>query len=102
MARYQLEYILHPPSEDTGWMHMAEVPVLPGCRAWADTSGETVEILQSVAEAFIASYRAHGEALPDGVLMAECSGLSPWHTGEVVYDPTAGPTINKEHILIAA
>ena len=65
---YYLSYVLHSPSEDTGGMYMAEVPVLPGCRAWAETQDEALEILTSVAQEFIASYRAHGEHLPKGVL----------------------------------
>ena len=68
IQHYELQYVLHPPSEDTGWMFMAEIPVLPGCQAWADTKEKTVEILTSVAEEFIASYKEHGEALPDGVV----------------------------------
>jgi predicted RNase H-like HicB family nuclease len=42
-------------------MYMAEIPVLPGCQAWADTHDETLSILESVAEEFIASYKEHGE-----------------------------------------
>ena len=34
MELYQLDYVLHEPREDQGWMYMAEIPELPGCRAW--------------------------------------------------------------------
>lgn len=71
MTHYRLRYVLHPPSEDTGWKFMAEVPVLPGCQAWADTPQETIEILTSVAEEFIASYKEHGDRLPDSVTISE-------------------------------
>ena len=71
MRHYQLRYVLHSPSEDTGGMYMAEIPVLPGCRAWADTAAETVDILTSVAKEFIASYEAHGDELPDEVAAAQ-------------------------------
>ena len=64
---YYLSYVLHPPSEDSGGMYMAEIPVLPGCRAWAATRDDTLEILTSVAQEFIASYKAHGEELPEGL-----------------------------------
>ena len=65
MKHYHLTYVLHPPSEDSGGMYMAEIPVLPGCQAWADTAAETLRVLESVAEEFIASYKDHGEELPD-------------------------------------
>ena len=71
MQHYHLTYVLHPPSEDSGGMYMAEVPVLPGCQAWADTAEETLSILESVAEEFIASYKEHGEELPDGLAELE-------------------------------
>ena len=45
-------------------MYMAEVPVLPGCQAWADTPDEALSILSSVATEFIASYKEHGDELP--------------------------------------
>ena len=34
MELYQLDYVLHEPREDQGWLYMAEIPELPGCRAW--------------------------------------------------------------------
>ena len=40
MELYQLDYILHEPCEDQGWFYMAEIPALPGCRAWAETGGD--------------------------------------------------------------
>ena len=73
MANYYLKYALNPPSEDTGGMYMGEIPVLPGCRAWAETREDTLEILASVAQGFIASYKVHGEELPEGVLASEDS-----------------------------
>ena len=33
--------------------YMTEIPALPGCRAWGDTPEQTLDILQSVAEAFL-------------------------------------------------
>ena len=67
MLHSLLRYALHGPSDDTGGMYMAEIPVLPGCQAWGDTPEETIDILTSVAEEFIASYREHGEELPEGI-----------------------------------
>lgn len=67
MKRYLLRYVLHGPSDDYGGMYMAEIPVLPGCQAWGDTPEETIDILTSVAEQFLASYKEHGDKLPQGV-----------------------------------
>ena len=44
--------------------YMAEIPVLPGCRAWGDTPSETLENLQSVAAATIEVYGERGYELP--------------------------------------
>ena len=43
---------------------MAEIPALPGCRAWGDTTDQALENLQSVATAFIESYKEMGDKLP--------------------------------------
>ncbi len=67
---YRLPYILHEPSEETGDMYMGEVPLLPGCRAWADTPEEALWILEGNAEAFIASYRKRGKPLPREIVEA--------------------------------
>ena len=64
MKLYKLPLVMHEPSEDTEGKYMAEVPALPGCRAWGDTAAETLENLQSVAAAFIESYRDRGDSLP--------------------------------------
>ncbi len=64
MKLYRLPLVLHEPTEDTEDKYMAEIPTLPGCRAWGDTAAETLANLQSVAGAFIESYRARGDALP--------------------------------------
>ena len=68
MAVYRLRYSVHDPTEDTDGLYMGEIPVLPGCRAWAETKEEIPDILQSVAQEFLASYRENGEELPDEVL----------------------------------
>jgi predicted RNase H-like HicB family nuclease len=67
MKLYRLPLVIHEPSEDTEHKYMAEVPALPGCRAWGDTAAEVLENLQSVAAAFIESYRSRGDALPPEV-----------------------------------
>ena len=38
MELYQLDYVLHEPREDQGGLYMAEIPGLPGCRAWGGDS----------------------------------------------------------------
>jgi len=67
MKQYRLPVIMHQPSEETENKYMAEVPVLPGCRAWGDTPGEALEYLQDVASKFILSYKKHGDPLPKAV-----------------------------------
>ena len=70
MKHYKLRYVMHDPSEDTEDKYMAEIPALPGCRAWGDTPEDTLDILQSVAAAFIESYLDHGDKLPPEVVSA--------------------------------
>ena len=53
MKHYKLRYVMHDPSEDTEHRYMAEIPALPGCRAWGDTPEDTLDILESLAAAFI-------------------------------------------------
>ena len=67
MELYQLDYVLHEPREDQGWLYMAEIPELPGCRAWAKTANETLSELSAVAEQFILSYKDRGKPLPAGI-----------------------------------
>ena len=67
MELYQLDYVLHEPSEEQGGLYMAEIPELPGCRAWAETANETLTELSTVAEQFILSYRSRGKSLPAGI-----------------------------------
>ena len=67
MKLYKLSLVIHQPSEETEDRYMAEVPALPGCRAWGDTPTEVMENLQSVAAGFIDSYRTSGDPLPPEV-----------------------------------
>ena len=64
MNLYKLPIVLYEPSDDTNDMYMAEVPLLPGCRAWGDTPSLALEYIQGVSEAFIESYAEHGVPLP--------------------------------------
>ena len=51
---YRLVVELRAPSESTEPdKYMAEIPALPGCRAWGDTPSETVEIVLSLALEFV-------------------------------------------------
>ena len=45
MKQYRLPAVMYQPSEDTECKYMAEVPALPGCRAWGDTPAEALEYL---------------------------------------------------------
>ena len=67
MKLYRLPLVMHEPSEDTEDKYLAEVPALPGCRAWGNTAAEALENLQSVATAFIESYRSREDPLPPEV-----------------------------------
>ncbi len=67
MKLYRLPLVMHEPSKDAEDKYVAEVPTLPGCRAWGDTAAEALENLQSVAAGFIESYRSRGDPLPPEV-----------------------------------
>jgi predicted RNase H-like HicB family nuclease len=67
MKLYKLPIVLYEPSEETNDMFLAEVPVLPGCRAWGDSVSETLEYVKGVAEAFIESYQDREVPLPEEV-----------------------------------
>lgn len=68
MKTYKLPYVLYPPSQSTEPdKYMAEIPILPGCRAWGDTPAETVDILHSVAVATIEVRVERGYGLPEEV-----------------------------------
>ncbi len=77
MKLYKLRFILHEPSDATEDKYMAEVPDLPGCRAWGDTAAQALENLQSVATAFIESYRERGDSLPKKVAKAALEVRDP-------------------------
>jgi predicted RNase H-like HicB family nuclease len=65
MKLYRLEYTIRPPQEDEEPdKFIAEIPLLPGCRAWGDSPVEALEILQSLAAAYIESSLEHGDPLP--------------------------------------
>lgn len=64
MTTYRIPIIIKPPSTETEDKYLAEVPALPGCRAWGDTIPEALAFVRGVAAAFIESYRERGDALP--------------------------------------
>ena len=64
MKLYKLAYVMHGPGEETEDKFMAEIPALPGCRAWGATTAQALENLQGVATAFIESYKEMGDKLP--------------------------------------
>ena len=70
MELYRLAFVMHEPCYDTEDKYLAEIPDLPGCRAWGDTPAEAVEYLRSVAAAFIESYVEHNDELPAAVKAA--------------------------------
>ena len=68
--RYRLPYTLSEPRAETEDLYLAEVPSLPGCRAWGETAAEALANLESVAAGFIASYLEHGDPLPSSIMQA--------------------------------
>ena len=70
MKPYKLHFVMHEPSYDTEDKFMAEIPVLPGCRAWGDTHEDALQNLQSVAAAMVESYQELGDELPAEVRSA--------------------------------
>ena len=64
MKLYKLPFVMHEPGYDTEDKFMAEIPVLPGCRAWGDTYNDALENLQGVASAMMESHRDGGDELP--------------------------------------
>ncbi|MDE2696158.1 MAG: type II toxin-antitoxin system HicB family antitoxin [Chloroflexota bacterium] len=68
--QYKLPYTLRAPSEETEDMYLAEVPVLPGCRAWGATAKEALFNLEGVAADYIASCEEHGDPLPAEIAAA--------------------------------
>ncbi len=74
MKLYKLSVTVAEPSEETEDKFMAEVPAIPGCRAWGDTPNEALENVQSVAAQFIESYRSAGDSLPAEV---EAASVEP-------------------------
>ncbi len=70
MMLYRMKFVLREPSSETEDRYLAEIPDLPGCRAWGDTAAQALENLQSVAAAFIESCRDRGDPLPQAVVTA--------------------------------
>ena len=70
MKLYRLRSVLREPSDETEDKYLAEIPDLPGCRAWGDTAAQALESLQCVAAAFIESYRDRDDPLPPQVAAA--------------------------------
>ena len=66
MDIYQLNYVLHEPAEDHGWLYRAEVPALRGGVAWGDTPEETLKSLLAVAQTIIQVCKEDGQGLPPG------------------------------------
>ena len=77
MKLYKLPFVMHEPGYDTEDKFMAEIPILPGCRAWGDTYDDAVENLQGVAAAMVESYREGGDELPAEVQSAVASKPTP-------------------------
>ena len=84
MKLYRLSLIMNEPSEETENKYLAEIPTLPGCRAWGDTAADALENLQSVAATFIESYRARGDPLPPEVESASLEAVGPDILSEVL------------------
>ena len=84
MKLYKLPFVLRQPTEETEDKYLAEIPALPGCRAWGDTAGQALENLQSVATAFVESHRERGDPLPSEIEDAAENLSGPDGVGEVL------------------
>ena len=84
MKLYRLPLVMHEPTDDSENKYMAEVPALPGCRAWGDTAADALENLQSVAAAFIESYRSRGDSLPAEVEAVSSESIDNQMVSEVL------------------
>ena len=84
MKLYKLPIVLHEPSEATEYKYMAEVPSLPGCRAWGDSVSETLDFVRSVAEAFIDSYLDREIPVPERVEELAIEPVGPVIQGEIL------------------
>ena len=84
MKLYRLPLVMRGPTEDTENKYMAEVPAIPGCRVWGDTAAEALENLQSVAAAFIESYRSRGDSLPAEVEAVSSESIDNQMVSEVL------------------
>ncbi len=71
MKSYRFPCTVRRPSKETEDKYLAEIPALPGCRAWGDTRAEALDYIRSVAVAFLESYEENGDDLPPDVLAAE-------------------------------
>ena len=83
MKQYKLAVTMHEPTDDTENKYMAQIPIMPGCRAWGDTPPEALENLRSVAGEFIRSYQEHGQRLPKAVQEAAYELVGPKIAAEV-------------------
>jgi predicted RNase H-like HicB family nuclease len=83
MKLYRLPLVLHEPGGNNEDIYMAEIPALPGCRAWGDTAAAALENLQSVATAFIESYISRGDPLPAEIEAAAFETTESQILGEV-------------------
>ena len=64
MKNYRFLCTVRDPSEETEDKFLAEIPALPGCRAWGDTEAEALDYVRSVAVAFLDSYEVSEDELP--------------------------------------
>ena len=58
MKLYTLPVVLRRPSADAEDMYLAEIPVLPGCRAWREMAADALANMKDVAAASIESYNS--------------------------------------------
>ena len=87
MKLYKLPIVLYEPSEDTNDMFMAEVPAMPGCRAWGETPSQALEYIQGVAEAFIESYIELEQPIPPELEALKSEKDGAMVEGEIVIAP---------------
>jgi predicted RNase H-like HicB family nuclease len=63
------QVVLHPDSEDGGWI--AEVPSLPGCFSQGETKEMALESVKDAIETWISGALATGQPVPEDSQMVE-------------------------------
>ena len=71
MDIYQLDYILHEPTEEHGRRYWEEIPAIQGCAAWGHTVEDTIRDLWGNARIIIEMMKKDGKPLPPALAQSK-------------------------------